>query len=329
MRLPLALLASASLAAAQQQPKPQPPGEELAAIKVDVDLVNILCSVRDKRGGLIGSLTKDDFTLYEDGKQQTIKYFVKETDLPLTIGLLIDVSVSQGRLIEDERRAGLQFFSQVLRKKDMAFLIGFGAESELLQDYTNSKTLLREGLDRLRVDAQMTGLHPGPVPTAVRPHGTVMFDAVYLAANERLQKEVGRKAMVLITDGVDQGSRTSRQGGIDAALRADAIIYSIEYVDPGFYYGHGMAPSNSDLKRLSEETGGRLLRVDRKHNLQDVFDEIQADMRSQYALAYTSTNAGKHGEFRKIEIKTREKDQKVQARKGYFATASTQSEPRP
>src|SRR5262249_48767296 len=148
-----------------------------------------------------------DFVLLEDGKPQTIKYFTKETDLPLTIGLLIDISGSQARLIEDERRAAYQFLSQVLRKKDMAFLISFGPEAELLQDFTNSPKLLQSALDGLHVESQGGGLHPGPVPTASTPRGTVLFDAVYLAATEKLKREVGRKAMVLITDGVDQGSR--------------------------------------------------------------------------------------------------------------------------
>ena len=164
-----------------------------AAIKVDVDVVNILCSVRDKKGALIGNLTKDDFTLLEDGKPQTIKYFEKETDLPLTIGLLVDVSGSQARLIEDERHAALQFFSQVLRKKDMAFLISFGPEAELLQDFTNSPRLLESALRDLRVSSGVGGLHPGPVPTASQQRGTVLYDAIYLGATDRLQKEVGRK----------------------------------------------------------------------------------------------------------------------------------------
>lgn len=312
------------LAPGQERKEQRPLEEPLpSTIKVDVDLVSVLCAVRDKRNALIGNMTKDDFTLFEDGKQQTIKYFSRETDLPLTIGLLIDVSVSQGRLIEDERHAGHQFLTQVLRKKDMAFLISFGAEAELLQDFTNSSTLLREGLGKLRVNAQVGGMHPGPVPSANRPHGTILYDAAYLAAAEQLRKEVGRKVIILITDGVDQGSRTTVQGAIEAAQRSDVIIYSIEYVDPGFYYGRGGLgmPSDSSLRRMSEETGGRLYRVDRRHTLKDVFDELQQEMRSQYSLAYQSTNSERRGEFRRIEIRAGDKNLKVQARRGYYATA--------
>jgi VWFA-related protein len=306
-----------------QQPQKPPPAQEPEepTIKVDVDVVNILCSVRNKQGGLVSSLEKDDFLVTEDGKAQAIKYFARETDLPLTIGLLVDVSRSQENLIETERHAAAQFFSSVLRQKDLAFLISFGSEAELLQDLTGSPKLLRAALDELRISAHVGGLHPGPVPTASQPRGTILYDAVYLAAKDRLTGEVGRKAIVLITDGVDMGSRLKLEEAIEAAHKADAIIYSIYYVDPSAYYGRygfgGM--SDSALKKMSEQTGGRLFRVGKKTPLPAIFDEIQAEMRSQYAIGYTPTNAVKDGGFRRVEVKTRDKDLKVQARKGYYA----------
>src|SRR5690348_8849015 len=205
MRILLAFAVSAVLLAQTPQQQSKPAEDAPATIKVDVDIVNVLASVRDKRGGLVANLEKNDFTILEDGKPQEIKYFTRETDLPLTIGLLIDVSGSQRNLIDIERSAASQFFSQVLRKKDEAFLISFGEESELLQDYTNSARMLTEGLGRLRVSSGVGGLHPGPVPTAGPPRGTVLYDSVYLAANEKLKTEVGRKVIVIITDGVDQG----------------------------------------------------------------------------------------------------------------------------
>ena len=309
------LAAFAGHAAFPQQDLPAP-------IRVDVNLVNILCSVRDKKGGLIGTLTKDDFTLFEDGRQQEIKYFTRDTDLPLTIGLLVDVSGSQANLIGEERQAAHQFFSQVLRKKDMAFLISFGAESELLQDSTNSLKLLHEGLDRLRLNAGVGGLHPGPVPTAGRPRGTVMFDAVYLAATERMASEVGRKAIVLITDGDDQGSSLDRSAAIEAAQKADSIIYSIYYVDNRAYMGRGgfgMHGSDGDLRKMSEETGGRVHHVGRKNSLDQIFKQIQEEMRSQYSIGYTPREGGSPGGFRNIELRLADKNLKVQARKGYYA----------
>jgi VWFA-related protein len=155
-----------------------------------------------------------------------------------------------------------------------------------------------------------------------RPKGTLLYDAVYLAANEKLKAEVGRKAMVLITDGEDQGSYYKRDQAIEAAQRANAIIYSIYYVDHGFYasVGMGFGGSEGDLRKMSDQTGGRVFVVDKNHTLQDVFKEIQAEMRNQYAIGYTPANTQRNGEFRKIEIRVDEKDDIVQARKGYYAT---------
>ncbi len=296
--------------------------QDAPTIKVDVDIVNILFNVRDKKGGLVGNLQKTDFTILEDNKQQEIKYFNRETDLPLTIGLLIDVSASQGNLIEIERDAASQFFGQVLRKQDLAFLISFGEDAELLQDYTNSPKLLRSGLDGLRVNSGVGGLNPGPVPTMSQPRGTVLYDAVYLAASDQLKGQVGRKVLVLITDGEDEGSRYKIRDAIEAAQKADAIIYGFYYVDRAFYMGHGMVfggVSDSALRQMAEETGGKVFHVDRGHSLQDAFRDLQEDMRSQYAIGYTPINGAKDGSFRRIDIKPTNKDWKVQARKGYYA----------
>jgi VWFA-related protein len=317
-----ALILAVGIGIAQQkgaQPKdvqPKDAQQEEEVLRVDVDLVNLLFSVRDKKGALIPNLVQEDFTIYEDGKQQTIKHFTRETNLPLTLGLLVDVSGSQEDLIEVEKHAASQFFTSVLKAKDMAFLIQFGSDAELLQDSTNSAKLLRTALEQLRLIGSPTGFHPGPVPTS-RQKGTILYDAVYLAANEKLKGEVGRKAIVIISDGVDMGSSYSREDAITAAHKADAIIYSIYYSSPRFgYFGNG----EGELKKMSEETGGRLFRVDRKHTLDDIFTQIQEEMRSQYSLVYTPENKTRDGAFRKIELKTPKKDLKVQVRKGYYAT---------
>jgi VWFA-related protein len=314
--LTAAAIVAGSLAA-QDLPEP---------IKVDVNVVNVLASVHDKKGALITSLQKDDFQLFEDGQAQTIKYFTKETDLPLTIGMLVDVSGSQANLIDIERRAASEFFRAVLRKKDVAFLISFGADSELLQDITGSPRLLQEGLDRLRLNAGVSYGGGGPVPTANTPRGTVLFDAVSLASSDRLSKEVGRKVIVLITDGGDQGSTFTIKRAIEDAQKADAVIYSIYYVDPSAYFGRrggfgfgGDAGCESCLKQMSEETGGRVFKVDRSHTLQDAFNQLQDEMRSQYAIGWTPANDRKDGSYHKLEIKVADKNYKVQARKGYYA----------
>ncbi|MGD0199316.1 MAG: VWA domain-containing protein [Bryobacteraceae bacterium] len=318
-------LALAWSALAQPPAVPQPPAapqEPGPTIKIEVEFVNVLCSVRNRQGGLVGNLGQEDFSVTEDGKPQAIRYFARETDLPLTIGLLVDVSRSQERLIDTERHAADQFFSQMLGKKDLAFLISFGQDSELLQDYTSSARLLRKGLDGLRVNAPPPQVMDSPVPTIYTPRGTVLYDAVYLAANERLRGQVGRKVMILISDGIDQGSRVKLEEALRAAHQADAVIYGIEYYDPQAYgggFGRGLGGQWSALKRFAEETGGRVFHVDRRHPLSEAFEEIQQEMRSQYAIGYIPTNPAKDGTFRRIEIRTRDRDLKVQARKGYWA----------
>ena len=294
--------------------------DQMTTLKVDVDVVSILASVRDKRGGLVPNLEKADFTILEDGKAQPIKYFARETDLPLTIGLLVDVSGSQRNLIDIERSAASQFFRDVLRKKDLAFLISFGEESELLQDYTASPRLLTEGLNQLRVSSGVGGIHPGPVPTMGGPRGTVLYDAIYLAANEKLKGEVGRKVIVVITDGVDQGSRLSRNQAIEAAQKSDTVIYSVDYSDPRAYGPFGMGGGGEgELRKMSDETGGHVYKVDRKHTLDEVFKELQDEMRSQYSIGYTPLNDVKDGSYRHLEVRVANKDMKAQARKGYYA----------
>jgi len=294
-------------------------------IRVDVNLVSVLASVRGKAGALIANLQKDDFKIYEDGKEQQIKNFTRETDLPLTLGLLVDTSASQERLVDIEQRAASQFFSKVLRPKDQAFLIQFGAEAELLQDLTNSARLLQDGLKQLRLSVPMGGLHPGPVPTMQNQAGTILYDAVYLAANEKLKREVGRKAIVLITDGVDTGSKITRDKAIESAQKSDAIIYSIYYVDRAAYgggfgtIGFGGGGGESELRRMSSETGGQVFKVDRGHSLDEIFREIQDEMRSQYAISYQPPNPKRDGSYHKIDIKLANKDYKPQARKGYYA----------
>ncbi len=321
--LPLCL--AALLLAAQEPPKQRPETIGDEPIKVDVNLVNVLASVRSKQGAYINTLEKSDFDLLEEGRPQTIKYFSKETALPLTIGLLVDVSGSQERLIEVERQAAGEFFRSALRPKDEAFLISFGADSELLQDLTTSHSALERGLGRLRLNSGVGGFGVGPVPTASQPRGTVLYDAIYLAANERLKSEAGRKVCVLITDGVDQGSHESIDTAIAAAQRADAVIYSIYYVDPSAYGGRGLVFGGGGgegyLKKMSEATGGRVFRVDRKNSLNDIFRQLNEEMRSQYVVSYSPDPEGSTGQYRKVELRAKDKNLKVQARKGYYVAA--------
>jgi VWFA-related protein len=310
-----------------QPPKPAPPAPPEAAgedqvIKVDVNLVNLFFSVRDRKNAYVANLGKDDFQIFEDGKRQQIKFFSRETDLPLTIGLLVDVSRSQEALIEEERRASFRFFQDVLRQKDMAFIISFGADSELLQDFTNSLPLLQKGLGALRLNAGVSGMSPtgSPVPIPGGGRGTVLYEAVWLAAKEKLREETGRKALVIITDGVDVGSRIKIDKAIEEAQRSDAILYAILFEDPRYTsWQFGGMSGEGPMKRMAEETGGRVFRVDRRTTLDDIYNVIQQEMRSQYSASYTSTNQARDGSFRRIEIRANNRDLKLQVRKGYYA----------
>lgn len=294
--------------------------EDIPNISVEVEVVNVFFTVTDRQGRLITNLNKEDFAIDEEGQPQTIKYFSRQTDLPLTMGLLVDTSASQGALIDIERDASSQFFNQMLRlRKDQAFLISFDVNVDLLQDYTDSVRLLRSGLDKLRVNGG--GISGGPMPGSSRPRGTLLYDAVYLGANDMLKNQVGRKTLVLITDGVDQGSQYDVKQAVAAAQKSDAIIYSIDYEDRAFYYRGGYMiggpGGGSALKKLSEETGGRVFEVSKKKTLKSIYDEIQDELRSQYSLGYTPSRGG--AGFRRIKIIPKSRDLKVQARLGYYA----------
>jgi VWFA-related protein len=315
------VIAAVSLVAWQQPQRPvQPPPQDVPTFSSVSDLVNILCAVRDKKGRLINTLEKPDFQILEDGKPQEIKYFTRENSLPLTIGLLIDSSPSQGNLIGIERQASMQFFSTVLREKDMAFLISFDSSVDLLTDLTNNKGQLQRGLDQVRVGGG--GVSGGPFPNQ-GGGGTHLYDALYLAATDKLASEVGRKTVILVTDGEDQGSKLRVERAIEAAQKADVVVYGVHYVDEQFYHrgGFGMGGYSGQgvLKKMAEETGGRMISPNRNTNLNQAYQEIAEELRSQYSIGYQPTNAKRDGSFRKLEIKVNQQDLKVQARKGYYA----------
>ncbi len=303
----------------QQQDQP------ITTLKRDVNVVNLFFNVRGKKGELIPNLTKNDFQVFEDGKPQTIKYFSTESDQPLTLGIMIDSSVSQTAVLPMEKDVGYDFLRQVLRPKDLAFVIGFDVNVDLLQDLTNDGKLLRAGLDSARINGGgggggLPGMGGGPFPTST-PKGTLLYDAVYLGAHDKLSTEVGRKAMILLTDGEDQGSQTSIREAIEAAQKADAICYVLLVADRGFYFNAGMGYSGGDaMKKLAEQTGGRVINVGNKlDKLKEAFDQIARELRTQYNIGYTPTNSTRDGAFRRVQIKTMQKDYKVQARAGYYA----------
>ncbi len=321
------ILGSCLWMAAQAQNPPakdqQPPAndEPLQTFKAQVNVVNVFFNVKDKHGMLIPNLTKEDFQVLEDGKPQTIKYFSAESNQPLTLGIMIDTSASQTRVLTIEQEACAEFLHSVLRPKDLAFVINFDVDVDLDQDFTNNVRDLTRALNRVQINAGMGGGPPGlgggPIPTT--PRGTLLYDAIYLGANEKLKNEVGRKAMIIFTDGEDQGSRLRIRDAIEAAQKADTICYVILIADRGFYGGFGYS-GDMEMRKLAEETGGRVIEVGNKQEkLRQGFEQIQNELRSQYNIGYTPTNTKLDGTYRKIQIHS--KDYKVQARQGYYAMA--------
>ncbi|HUI73949.1 MAG TPA: VWA domain-containing protein [Candidatus Acidoferrum sp.] len=333
----------------QQQQMPRAP-----KIQVQVKTVSVLATVRDKHGKIVPNLTKDDFLLDEDGRPQTITYFARETDLPLRLGLLVDTSFSQRSVLEQERSASYTFLDQMLRQdKDLAFVIHFDREVELLQDFTGSRPKLQAALQSLNVP-QMGGYGGGQSGggqgTDGGPHqrggrgrggGTLLYDAVYLASDELMSKQQGRKALIVLTDGVDRGSKETLATAIETAQRADTVVYSILFAGEeghggsshgGFGMGGPRGPyggrqrrfpeeqrpdGKKILEQISKETGGRMFQVSKKETVDKIYAEIQEELRNQYSLGYTPDQGAGPG-YHKIHLVTKQKDLIVQARDGYY-----------
>jgi VWFA-related protein len=379
--LATAFLVSAQSQTSQQPPSPQtPPAAQSQApaktaqpqqggnpkIAVQVNTVSVLATVHDKHGKIVSNLTKDDFTLEEDGRPQTINYFARESDLALRLGLLVDTSLSQRRVLDQERTASYSFLDHLLREdKDLAFIIHFDREVELLQDFTPSRPKLQAALQSLQTPRYQgaqgggsnggggggsgnggsggggggyggRGSHHGGV-------GTLLYDAIYLASDELMSKQLGRKALIILSDGVDHGSKETLTEAVETAQRADTIVYSILFKDDegyggypggmmggprgpygGGHHGGGRYPQQERpdgkkiLEQISKATGGRLYEVSKKETVDKIYAEIEEELRNQYSLGYTpdkDTGAGYH----KIQLTTKNKDLVIQARDGYYS----------
>lgn len=319
--LGFALLAALAQLAAQGEDSAVVDGEP--TFTLDVKVVNVLATVRDRGGRLVSTLGRDDFILSEDGVRQDIRYFAHQTDLPLTMGLLIDTSGSQKNLIPEERSAGALFLRSVLRPdKDLGFLMSFDRNVELLQDFTSSMTLLQRGLNDLHVEVPMGGVHPNPTGTK-KQTSTALYDAVFLAADEMFRNQVGRKAVIVISDGFDVGSKVNLKGAIEAAQRSDVVVYAIQYLDRHFAaFGYmSQGTGMGALKRMARETGGSFFSIYRSRSLGTIFQQIEDEMRSQYSIGYTPKRELAGSSFRKINLKSTRKGVKIQARNGYYPDA--------
>jgi VWFA-related protein len=312
---------------------PAAPEEDksVATFKLQVNLVDVFFTVKDKNGNLVPHLNKNDCAISEDKLPQTFKSFVAENNLPLTLGILLDTSGSQQRVLPLEQEAGSRFLERVLKAKDEAFLLSFDVNVDLLQDFTNSPRLLARAMNKAEINtaggngaAGIPGAGGGTVPTIGDPKGTLLYDAIYLASNEKLTQESGRKAMIILTDGDDQGSRTKITEAIAAAQKSNVMIYVILIADTGFYGGWGYN-GYSAADKMSKETGGRLINVGNNgKKLEEAFAQIEDELRTQYVATYTPTNAKLDGTFRHLGLECHGNELKVQVRKGYFAPAPEQ-----
>jgi VWFA-related protein len=290
---------------------------------LNVNLVDAYFSVRNKNG-YVAALGKEDCQVYEDNKLQTIKNLTQEKNLPLTIGILLDTSGSQQNVLPLEKESGGRFLKEVLTPKDEAFLISFDVNVDLLSDFTNSPRELSRAMNSASINtasssAGIPGIGGGPMPTS-NPRGTLLYDAVFLAAHDKLNSQTGRKIIVILTDGGDQGSQETLKTASEAAQKANTIVYVILLADHEFGGVFG-SPFNgkAQMEQLARETGGRVIDVGNSgRKLEDAFDQIQDELRTQYLLSYTPANKAADGKYRKLEIDCG-KGNTVQARKGYYA----------
>ncbi len=304
-------------AAAPQTQRPaeqEKPAGQTPVIRSQVTLINLFATVRDGHKRIVGNLEQKDFRVLEDNQEQKIAFFSRETALPITLGMLLDTSGSETNMLLTIQDSGVRFLDRVLRPKDLAMVISFGQDVDLLADFTEDRGMLERAIRRARINAPQGGMvNPGPLPPSARgTRGTALYDAIYVACNEKLATEAGRKALVILTDAVDEGSKVKLEEAIEAAQRTDTVIHILLISDFG-YVNPGVA------KKITDETGGRMIEVRSEKKLGEAFDEISEELRTQYMLGYYPSNPARDGRFRKIKVETAGKDMKVLARKGYYA----------
>jgi VWFA-related protein len=296
-----------------QTPAPPQDSQQGPVIRSQVNLVNIFATVRDHSKRIITDLKQQDFKIQEDGQDQPIAFFSREVTLPITLALLLDTSGSEQFMLGAIQQMGGSFLDRVLRKGDEALIMSFDTDVDLLSDWTDDRGLLDRAIRKTRINAPMGGGMINPGPVGGNTVGTAFYDAVYLACNEKLTGEAGRKAIVIVTDAQDEGSKVRKEEAIEAAQRTDTVIHILLVADSRFGGNTGVA------KQMTEETGGRLIVANNEKHLQEAFDQISEELRSQYTLGYYPTNTARDGKFRKIKVEVSNHDDKVLARKGYYA----------
>ena len=279
------------------------PQNSMITLHARVNEVNVLFIATDKHGKFVRDLNQNDFSILDDHKPpQAILNFRRETDLPLHMGLLVDVSGSVNGRFDFEQNAATSFLEHTLRAHfDKAFIVGFNTKSQVAQDFTDNVQLLSAGVHRLRNGG-----------------GTALYDAVYRACKEKFLKDRPdrpvRKAIVIVSDGEDNQSEFSKAQAIEMAQRAEVIIYAISTDDSGL-----VMRGDKVLEQLAEATGGRAFFPFKMKDITRSFAAIEDELRSQYVVSYKPANFDADGRYRSIEISSLKKDLQVRARKGYFA----------
>ncbi len=294
---------------------PQEPAGQAPVIKSQVSLVNLFATVRDKNKKIMANLKQEDFKISEDNQDQKIAFFSKEVALPITLAMLLDTSGSEQDMLSAIQEAGSGFIGRVIRKGDEALIMSFDSNVDLMSDWTDERSQLERAIRKTRINVPDQGSrvgNPGPIGSR-QITGTALYDAIYLACSEKLSSEAGRKAIVIVTDAQDEGSKVKLEEAIEAAQRTDTVIHILLVVDPRYGGNPGVA------HKLAEETGGRMISVRSEKKLVEAFDEISEELRSQYTLGYYPTNSARDGKFRKIKVDTASHELKVLARKGYYA----------
>ncbi len=315
----LALCAALALAVpALPQSQTQDQSQTPPVIKSEVTLVNLFATVRDKNKRVITDLKQEDFKVLEDGHEEKISFFSKEMNLPITLGLLLDTSGSEQNNLPTIQESGSRFIRRVLRKGDEAMVMSFDSDVDLLSDLTDDRGQLDRAINKARINIPGGGMiagNPGPIG-GQQITGTALYDAIYLACSDKLNGEAGRKALVIVTDAEDEGSKVRLEEAIEAAQRTDTVIHILLVVDPRY----GGNPSVAH--KLADDTGGRMISVRSEKNIEEAFDQISEELRSQYTLGYYPSNNAKDGKFRKIKVEMNNNELKVLARKGYYAPRS-------
>ncbi len=305
------------------QEKPSPSQMQGPVIKVPVDVVNVFFIAKDKHGGLISDLKREDIKVEEDGKPQEIIFFDKESTVPLTIAMMIDTSgsIAAQDILSLEQEGAIEFLHAVMRKGDLSLVINFDLSIDLDEDLTDNMPALEKAIKSTRI---RTGGYPGPFHTS--GGGTHLYDAIVLAGDDKLRSEAGRKVIVLVTDGEDEGSKYKLNDSLVAAQKANTIIYPI-YFQPArsmrFSIGYGQPQFSGNtgvLNKLAEETGGKANYPRSMEDLRKTFEQIKTELHQQYRLGYAPANTSRDGSFRKINVRCERRDVKIVARKGYYAS---------